>query len=193
MKIIKKKKEKRAFSLMEMIIATALFLIAITASIGIFLSTIKANNKINLMQEVENEIRYITETMSKEIRLGTVYYDYYEDTYGLDFQNPVSTLALLDNADNISYFALNGDEESSGIVQVDFSDSGVWSDLTSNDVIVDQLDFYLLPDFNPFAQDAEFIQQPLVIIYLEAHYNNSDDSEGKIKMQTSVTSRQYKK
>jgi len=191
--MIRMVKNKKGFTLMEMVVATALFLIAVTASIGIFLSAVKANNKVNLMQEVENEARYVIETIAKKIRLGTIYYDYYEEAYGVNFENPVSILALADNADNVSYFALNGDGESVGIIQVDFSDSGIWSDLTSGDIIVDELSFYLIPKLDPFSQSAESIQQPLVIIHLEAHYNNTDDTEGKIKIQTGVSSRQYKK
>lgn len=178
---------------MEMIIATALFLAVVTASIGIFLSTTRANTKINSMQKVENEIRYIVEIISKEIRLGTIYYNYYEEIYGESFVNPISTLALKDNADNISYFALDADESSPGIIQMSADDGLTWSDLSTNNVIVDSLDFYLLPDSNPFVQDIEIIEQPMVILYLQAHYNKGDTTDGQIRIQTTISSRQYKK
>jgi prepilin-type N-terminal cleavage/methylation domain-containing protein len=188
-----KYKERQGFSLIEMIIATVLFLIAMTVSIGIFLSTIKANNKINVMQEVENEIRYIMEVISKEARLGTIYYDYYEEVYGEGYKNPIPILALQDNAGDISYFALDGSGSSPGIIQMSLNNGVNWSDLTTNSVTVDSLDFYLLPVSDPFAQDAELIEQPMVVIYLQAHYDRGDDSDGEIKIQTAISSRQYKK
>ena len=190
---MKDKEQKKGFTLIEMLVATALFLTVITASIGIFLSTIMANSKINAMQKVENEVRYIMEIISKEIRLGTIYYDYYEEVYGESFKNPVPIIALRDNADNISYFALNGDAMSSGIVQMSLNDGDTWSDLSTDSIIVDSLDFYLLPDSNPFVQDAEIIKQPMVILYLQAHYNKQNASDGQIKIQTVISSRQYKK
>ena len=178
---------------MEMIVSTALFLTVITISVGIFLSVTKANSKINAMQKVENEIRYIIEIISKEIRLGTIYYNYYELTYGENFENPVPVLALEDNADNISYFVLDGDGSSSGIVQMSLDNGNTWNDLSTSNVIVDSLDFYLLPDSNPFDQESVIIKQPMVTLFLEAHYNKDDFSTGRIKIQTTIGSRQYKK
>ena len=71
-------KKNNAFTLVEVLVATILFLTVITACTGIFLSTIRANARVNLMQKVQNEVRYIIEIISKEIRLGTIYYNYYD-------------------------------------------------------------------------------------------------------------------
>ena len=68
-----------------------------------------------------------------------------------------------------------------------------WSDLSTDNIIVDSLDFYLLPDSDPFVQDATIIKQPMVILFLEAHYNRGDFSDGQIRIQTTIGSRQYKK
>lgn len=190
---MKNKKQRRAFSLMEMIVATALFLTVITVSIGIFLSVTKANNKINAMQKVENEIRYILEKISKEVRLGTIYYDYYDIVYSGNFENPAPILALSDNANNISYFMLNGDNSSPGIVQMSLDGGSNWSDLSTDSVIVDSLDFYLLPDSNSFSQNSINIKQPMVTLFLEAHYDRGSSFDGQIKIQTTISSRQYKK
>lgn len=188
-----KNNNNQGFTLMEMIIATALFLIVITVSIGIFLSVTKANNRISSMQKVENEIRYILESISKKIRLGMIYYDYYEEVYGENLENPVSILALLDNADNRSYFTINGDGLSEGIIQLSLDDGNSWGNLNTEEIIVDKLDFYLFPEFDPFHQNSIIIKQPMVTIYLEAHYNKNDSSVGEIKIQTTVSSRQYKR
>ncbi len=185
-----KKGQKKGFTLVEMLVATILFLVAMTASISIFMSTVRANQKITAMQKVENEIRYIMEVISKEVRLGTIHYDDYEEAFPNGFINPVSTLALEDNADNVSYFALNGDEGSPGIVQISL-DGIDWSDLNTDSVFVDSLDFYLLPKENPFRRSAYDIKQPMVIINLEAHHDQG--IEGKIRIQTAVSSRQYEK
>jgi len=190
---MKNNKQRKGFTLIEMIVATALFLTVSTVSIGIFLSVTKANTKINAMQKVENEIRYIIEMISKEARLGTIYYDYYDIVYSGSFENPASILALTDNADNISYFMLDGDGSSAGIVQMSLDDGSTWSDLSTDSVFVDSLDFYLLPNSDPFAQDATIIKQPMVILFLEAHYNRGDSSDGQIRIQTTIGSRQYKK
>jgi len=182
------KNKKQAFTLIEMIIATVLFLTAMIVSVSIFLSTLDANNKVNALQKVENEIRYIVETISKEIRLGTIYYGYYEDKYGDSFENPTSMLALQDNANNLSYFTLND-----GVVQMSLNDGVDWSDLSTDNILINSLDFYLMPETNPFSQDSENIKQPMIILYLEAHYNKEASFDGQIKIQTTISSRQYRK
>ena len=186
---MKNSKQKNGFLLMEMIIATALFLTVTTISIGIFLSVTKANTKINAMQKVENEIRYIVEMISKEIKIGTIYYDYYDIVYSDNFDNPISILALTDNADNVSYFKLN----ENGVIQMSLDNGTNWSDLSTDNIIVDSLDFYLLPDSDPFKPGSTEVSQPMVTLFLEAHYNKGDSSDGKIRVQTTISSRQYEK
>lgn len=188
-----KNKKNKGFTLMEMVVATALFLIATSISLGIFLSSLKANSSINARHEVENEIRYIMELVSKEIRLSTIYYDYYEEVYEDGVENPVPILALEDNFGNIVYFSLNADLSSPGIIQMMLEDNGSWIDLNSEDVFVDSLDFYLSPPYNPFVQDlSEEIKQPMITLNLKAHYSKGDNN-GTINIQTSISSRQYKK
>ena len=177
------------FTLMEMVVAVALFLIAVTICIGIFMSALKANGKIIAMQDVENEVRYIIEVISKEVRLGTIAYDYYED----NFENPVSILAIRDNAGNVSFFGLKGDGVSDGIVQVSLTGGETWSDLNTDSIRVDSFDFYLIPDYDPFSQTSEDIQQPMVLLYLDGRYDKDGTMDGQIKIQTAVVSRQYKK
>ena len=183
----------KAFTLLEMIIATALFLTAMTMSIGIFIATMNANNKITRIQDVENEARYILEMISKEVRLGTINYDYYKIIYGDTFENPTSILSIVDAADDVSYFALNGDENSSGIIQLSLDGGDNWSNLTTDSIQVQSLDFYLIPETNPYAGDASNIKQPLVLVYLSANYNRDGEMDGKIDIQTAISSRIYKK
>ncbi len=185
--------EHKAFTLIEMLVATVLFLLVMIAATGIFLSTIRGNARVNAMQKVENEVRYIVELISKEIRLGTINYDYYQSVLGTSIENPVSVLAIKDNADNKLYFALNADGNNPGIIQMSLDEGTTWSDLNTGRVVIDSLDFYLLPSSDPFSQGATIIKQPLVILNLKAHYDKGDGSSGQINIQTAISSRQYKK
>ncbi len=190
---IQKSNFSSGFTLLEMIVATALFLMAMTMAIGIFIATMNANNKITRIQDVENEVRYILEKISKEVRLGTIDYDYYQIIYGNDFENPASILSIVDSADNVSQFALNGDENSLGIIQLSLDQGDNWSDLSTDSIQVQVLDFYLIPETDPYAGEPDDIKQPLVLIYLNARYNKDGEMDGNIDIQTAISSRIYKK
>lgn len=177
--------DRTGFTLMEMIVAVALFLIVITICIGIFVSSLRANRKFVRMQKVQNDIRYIIDIISKEIRLGTIDYDYYMYIDGIE--NPVLTLALLDSSNDSVYFRVNN-----GAVQMSFDDVD-WSNLSTDNIQIESLDFYIIPSSDPFITNPDTITQPLVLLYLYAFYDENESMDGKIKLQTAISSRQYKK
>ena len=61
------------FTLLEMIVATGIFIVVVVASIGITISVKTAQEKASNIQNVQDNIRFAVEFMTKEIRQGTSY------------------------------------------------------------------------------------------------------------------------
>lgn len=72
MRQLKKIKLGRGFTLIELIVALAIFVIIIGVTIGIFSSILKAQRKAYNVQITQDIARYLMEMMTKEIRMAKV-------------------------------------------------------------------------------------------------------------------------
>lgn len=68
-----KTKELPGFTLLEMIVSTGIFSIIVIASIGIMLSVTKAQLRTANLQAIQDNIRFSTELLTKEMRTGQKY------------------------------------------------------------------------------------------------------------------------
>ncbi len=69
-----KKTTNMAFTLVEVLVATALFAIVMVVSIGALLSLIDANKKAQAMQSVMNNLNIAIDGMARAIRMGSDYH-----------------------------------------------------------------------------------------------------------------------
>ncbi|MCR4280786.1 MAG: type II secretion system GspH family protein [Candidatus Kaiserbacteria bacterium] len=65
---------KRGFTLVEMIVAVALFAMVMTISVGALLSLTSANRKAQALQAVINNLNVAIDGMVRSIRMGTTYH-----------------------------------------------------------------------------------------------------------------------
>ncbi|HNZ86092.1 MAG TPA: prepilin-type N-terminal cleavage/methylation domain-containing protein [bacterium] len=179
--------KKPGFTLLEMIVATAIFSIVSTICIGVYILTMKANTKIIAMQRVQNEMRFAMDYISREVRLGNVDYSYYPD---FTVKNPITELALEDNSGNKIFFRkqvkLVGGKNNT-FLQVKYNDSG-WSDVTGNSVSVKDMYFYISPTISTEKLAGDLNKQTLVTIVM-TFVDNRDGAE--ILLQTTVSARNY--
>ncbi|MEK7123536.1 MAG: prepilin-type N-terminal cleavage/methylation domain-containing protein [Patescibacteria group bacterium] len=63
----------KGFTLLELIVAIGVFSAVISASTGIFLSTLTAQRKAIALQNIQDNIRFAVESMAKEIRTGKTF------------------------------------------------------------------------------------------------------------------------
>lgn len=66
--------QKKGFTLIEVMVATAIFVIIITVGIGALLNVIDGYNRSQDKKIVADNLNFLIEGMSREIRLGTNYY-----------------------------------------------------------------------------------------------------------------------
>lgn len=69
----KKKREEKAFTLVEILVSLTLFSIVLVASFGALMAVISANNKAKTIKLVVNNLSMALENMSRELRVGYGY------------------------------------------------------------------------------------------------------------------------
>ncbi len=72
-------KNKRGFTLIEMIVALSIFVLTVLMATNIYLLINNAQRKVVAMQRVQDDVRYLFEAISQEIRLGQINYGFYDD------------------------------------------------------------------------------------------------------------------
>ena len=67
-----KNKKNTGFTLIELIVAMAVFSLAIVGAVGIFIRAIEGQRKIAAIQAVEENARFVLEMLAKEVRMSAV-------------------------------------------------------------------------------------------------------------------------
>ncbi|MCD4705934.1 type II secretion system GspH family protein [bacterium] len=195
--IKKLKNNQRGFTLMEMIVVLAIFTITISIDSDIFITSITAQRKIIIRQKLFSNARYLTELMSRYIKIGTVSYGDFsgavpicgDEIYIRDNDNVKTFFKLCDTTATCAESCPTGVEKCL-IMSID--EGANWESVTPKGVEVDDLKFYITPLTNPFIGGGPDVQ-PRVTISLKLK-NNSDLSTSyqlETLVQTTVSTRIY--
>ena len=95
-------KNQRGFTLVEMLVAIAVFMIVMTVAVGSLVSIVNANKKAQTIQTVMDNLNLAIENISKNMRIGTSYYCY--DSSG--WTN--STLTCKSGEKEVKYLSSDG-------------------------------------------------------------------------------------
>ncbi len=179
-------KSQPGFSLIEVLISTALFVIIITAAMNIFKIVIESQQSAIATQNVEESLKYFLEVTSKEIRMakrnnspcpGVGALDIYGKTtnaYGdvLSFRNYHDECVTysLQVADGIQRFSIIR-----GLSLPNYY-------ITPAKINIDELRFVI-----------GSTPQPTVTMDLLAHAIGRKDDDSLMRIQTTLSSRYYKK
>lgn len=69
----KKLQARNGFSIIEMLVATALFSVVMILAVGALLTVIDGNRKAQALKSVMNNLNFAIESMSRTMRVGTLY------------------------------------------------------------------------------------------------------------------------
>lgn len=178
--------ENRGFTLIEILVATAIFIIAILVIGGIFVSITKAQRRSKIEQRVQAEARYALETMAREIQKGKIDYEAYGGTLS---SNLVTTLNLKrPNRDSVA-FTMQDDT-------LKMTVGGVEQAVLSGNITMQDLQFYITPREDPFAFGAGIPdEQPRVTIsfLIKDKDETKIEKQTEMKAQTTVSVRIYKR
>jgi len=187
-------KNESGFTLMEMLIAVAVFSVVITVSLDLYFVAQKAQHKTTAIQRVQSDARYSIEAMAREIRTDKI-------DYSMAIGNPSSSLSLVDVDGQSIVFRKIDDETIAGCslvpcIGLKVGSSGSWLKLTPEKIKVIDLKFFIYPTTDPFATGV-IGEQPRVTILLTVQNQPSatvaDQDARSITLQTTVSSRYYGK
>lgn len=126
--IIYKLKANKGFTLLELIVAIGVFSTVISASTGIFISTLTAQRKAIALQNIQDNIRFAAESMAKEIRTGKNF-----------SANPEGTQLNFTNAAGASVVYLL----TAGRIEKSSDNGATFLPITADNIEVAALKFYL--------------------------------------------------
>lgn len=182
------------FTIIELLVAAAVFVTVITMVIDLFLLFLRSNYEQNEQEQLEQSISYVFHEVSNHLH-GTGAIDFSQ--YG-SITNPQTELYLtnLDNFETDRFFLGTGTPPNEEAGQIYFEDT-VTGDIEPvtpdpvGDIYVDSLEFYIYPSSDPadVTTSALANNQPAVVMRITAHV--SDDSTMTATYQSLITSRYY--
>lgn len=175
-------KNGHGFTLIESVVAVSVFALLMTSIMGSILAVMRVNEKSRAVRTVEQNARFLTEFITREIRNGSVDYAAYGGSIG---QPDVETLRYLNIDGEPVRIWLN-----SGVLNMQ-KVAGT-SFLSGNDVVVSGLEFYIKPSTNPYVSGGPN-QQPYVTftMTITSKINIRPEDQATITVQTTVSSREY--
>ncbi len=179
--------KKSGFTLVELLVTTAIFLSLVMSITTIFLLTRRSERSTLTEQTLTNQLRFVSQTVSQEISQHKIAYD---DWLPLT-PGPISEIHLTDMTGN----DLEIIDLDQGRVKISRDGGQSWADLTTAQIVIDKFDLYIQPrlDFN-VIQAGQYLsdRQPLVTLVIKGHL--ADDPVAKdLLIQTTVSSRAYQR
>ena len=195
-------KNQRGFTLVEILVATSIFVTATVLVTDIFVRTNKVQRKTQGIQTTATDARFAFETIVREARLGEIDYSYYSSgTVSVDTGETVLALTTA-TQDKVRFGLRNdvcpvGSTKCLAVCLVDTCTSSNWTAITPQGVNVTKLKFYIYPDKDPFVVTGSTFNnnfQPRVTISMTTENITTDAvSKATFTMQTTVSSRVYKR
>jgi prepilin-type N-terminal cleavage/methylation domain-containing protein len=177
-KYIKKlKKQQAGVTLLELVVAISIFTMLVLSVTQIFNLTLRVGGDVVASQKIQKEMRYIFEVLSKEIRMAKVDKDgacIDQDWLYQIFDNPNHRLEFLNKDDECVIYRF---ENNNFYITRD----SITERLNSSDIVIEDLEFERF-GFTP-------LEQPRILLRMTVY--NKNDSNKKVKLQTTISSRDY--
>ena len=150
------KNSEQGFTLVEIIVSTAIFITVVSAMLAMFDYTLKINRRVQGLREVAQGTRTFTETLTREIRNGRIDYESWttECDPGNYTKNTNNTLGIISNSgDELCFYFENGSlllkklTPTGEIVATAFGSSRFR-------IIPESFHFYIAPLTNPNPTDG---------------------------------------
>ncbi len=169
----------KGFSLLEVIVATAIFSVAVSSISAVFVVAVRTQRNVLGQQDLIDNTRYALEHMSRQIRMAR------RDETGVCVGQADYTFTAGGNS--LTFIDYRGDclnyDTTGGRIRMTLN-QGTPVDLTSDDIRVNILDFEV------DGEDAYDTKQPRVTIYLDAEAAGATpESSPQILLQTTVSVR----
>ncbi len=171
----------KGFTLIEAVVATAVFAFTIVSILGVYVATTKLDRKSRAERAVSQNGRFIMEFLAKEIRNGTIDYS----SYPGGTVSTTTDLFLENQANELEHLFKSGNDM--------ILNKGSNVNMNSASVKVTKLDFYIKPVGNPFTVAKTFNEQPhvTVILQLQSNYGTRTNDIATLNLEDTFAVRIY--
>jgi type II secretory pathway pseudopilin PulG len=185
----------KGFSLMELLVSMALFIVVITIAVGALLVLINANLKAQNSHEAVSNVQFALDSMAREIRTGLAYFCSNGTETSGDFTvrqdcDQGSYLSFVEGGKSLSQGATNqriayrynaGESSIERKIGV-----GSWIPLTNENVEITELHFNVA---NSASKENSNAFQPNVTIFISGMVAGLSGTDSAFNLQTTVTQR----
>lgn len=190
-KILEKIKNEKGISLVELVVAVAVFSLVVTVASGIFINAMKAQKEIMAKQSIADDLRYDADFMLKELRMAQAnpsdatltFSDGAGNPLNANTSPPSSVIYFFNSSGNNIAYSLVG----SNIMREDISNATGAQSISSGAVEITSLSF-ILNNWN-LTKGAPGAASPLITVLITARAKSGVG--GDIELQTSVSPRIY--
>ncbi len=189
-------KAQSGFTLIEIIVSTAIFITVVSSTLALFNYTLQINRRVQALREVVQSSRTFTETLTREIRNGRI--DYHStfsecDATNYTFSNNQSLAILTKSGDKLCFYL---DSASHNFMLKKQSSAGSTTNLVFESsrfkVIADTFRFYVMPKTDPNPPTTPYPeQQPFVTILAQFELIGVDTTPTIIDYQTTISTDVY--
>lgn len=173
---------QKGFTLIEAVVATALFAFVVSSTLGVYLSTIQLDRKTRAQRAVAQNARFILEYLVKEVRNGQI--DYSRANNCVNSSTVVCVINQAAEAEKISY---------DGSANLVLTKNGSSTNLNSAAGKVASCKFYLQPAGDPFTAAKTYSEQPRVTMTmgLISNYGSGPTDHATLNLETTFSPRYY--
>lgn len=177
---------RRGFTLIEMIVSVGIFAIVMTVALGVLLAVSQADRKAETMKSIMDNLNFSLESMTRAIRTGRSYSCGESLSGGDCAASGNQAFSFIDvNGNTVTYrFSTTACANGVGCIERRIG-SGSWAAMTSPDVIISSMRFYLI------GSGAGDLTQPKMTVLLSGYVQVSDSQRSTFAVQTSATQRLY--
>lgn len=188
------KNSTSGFTLVEALVATAVFVIVITIALDIVLFFVKIPLEGNLGEGVQQDLNYAVEQFAYSQRNAEIDYNRYAIDPAcagpLAIGTAMTALCTVDNG--ISSIAQLGIHPKTGTNEMLYiNDGSAPQPITGNDIIITDVQFYIYPAANPYDVTTGIHNQPAIVMVISAQ--SIEDDSHTYTYQTMVTTRLYER
>ncbi|MFZ3019969.1 MAG: type II secretion system protein [Minisyncoccia bacterium] len=178
------KKNQKAFTLVEILVAVGIFAVIVMLSLGALANIFDANRKSQSLKAIMTNLNFAVEIMTREMRFGTNYHCGTSGTLTLP-QNCTSGdnfFSFLSSGGNQFVYRLNQSTN-----QLEKSDDGgnTYLGITAPEITIQALSFYVIGA----GQGASAGNQPKVIILIRGYAGTKATSQSSFSLETTVSQR----
>ena len=179
-------KKEQGFTLVELLVSIAIFVIVMTFSLGAVVSVLDAGRKARSLKSVMTNLNFTVETMSRDIKFGENYYcgESSTPTYRDCSGNPVdpgTAISFVSSENQNIIYKLEDNQ-----IKKSINGGTTFTGVTAPEVTIQSMKFYV---FDSPPQSTGDNRQPRVTLIIRGYAGEKPTLQSNFVIQTTLSQR----